>query len=443
MGVRGGLTRAARVCGGAKGLDLVGYVAGSPQWVVGDASRLRQVLVNLLSNAVKFTARGDVLLEVVPSDVTDRDVRLSISVTDSGIGIPTERLAQLFDAFSQVDASTTRVYGGTGLGLTISQRLINAMGGQIEVTSEVGKGSIFSFSIVLPRCDGTDSQVSGRVEDLRGTTALIVDDNATNLRILQLQLRGWGIECVTAASADAALALYSGGARFDLAVIDMNMPGMNGVELAARLHGSATGAGLPIVLLVTLGALVERDGSADFTAVLTKPVKCLALQEALAASLAPAPATVAVPPQRRPVDPGTSPGVRLRVLLAEDNIVNQKVGRLMLHKLGHHVDVVANGAEAVESVGRIAYDAVLMDVEMPEMDGLEATRMIRRDLAAGQQPLIVALTASALVSDRQACIEAGMNDYLAKPVRLADLAQALDRAAAVSVRTRAGRPPGR
>jgi len=405
--------------------------------VVGDASRLRQVLVNLLSNAVKFTPRGQVLVEVELQPATPAGVPLRVAVTDSGIGIPDDRLHSLFDAFSQVDASTTRVYGGTGLGLTISQRLVEAMGGQIHVTSTVGEGSEFSFSVLLSGCDdqtlAADDRPTGQ---LHGRSALVVDDNATNLRILRRQLQGWGMSCACATNPAEALELVAAGARHDLAVIDMDMPGMNGQQLAAELGRLPGSLALPVVLLTSMGGLSGRgghgghggDGAGEFAAVLTKPVKSLALHQALADTLAPpageAGLVVAPPLQRREGDaPAQVP--RLRILLAEDNLVNQRVGRLMLDKLGHHVDVVANGAEALQAVHELAYDVVLMDVHMPQMDGLEATRRIRAELPQQRQPRIVAMTASALLEDKEACHSAGMDGYLTKPVRSAELAAAL------------------
>ncbi len=397
--------------------------------MVGDASRLRQVLVNLLSNAVKFTPRGQVLVEVEPQPATPAGVPLRVAVTDSGIGIPDDRLHSLFDAFSQVDASTTRVYGGTGLGLTISQRLVEAMGGQIHVTSTVGEGSEFSFSVLLSGCDdqtlAADDRPTGQ---LHGRSALVVDDNATNLRILRRQLQGWGMSCACATNPAEALELVAAGARYDLAVIDMDMPGMNGQQLAAELGRLPGSLALPVVLLSSMGGLPGPGGQGEFAAVLTKPVKSLAMHQALATILAPEarePGPVVAPPLHRREDAAGPPAPRLRILLAEDNPVNQRVGRLMLDKLGHHVDVAANGAEAVQAVHELAYDVVLMDVHMPQMDGLEATRRIRAELPQQRQPRIVAMTASALAEDREACHGAGMDGYLAKPVRAAELAAVL------------------
>ncbi|MBA2389530.1 MAG: PAS domain S-box protein [Geodermatophilaceae bacterium] len=408
----------------AKGLDLVGYVGDSPRWVIGDASRLRQVLVNLLSNAIKFTRRGDVLLEVTPQESTATGVRLHIAVTDTGIGIPADRLHRLFKSFSQVDASTTRVYGGTGLGLAISHRLVEAMGGELAVTSAVDTGSVFSFSLLAGRCDEVPPAGSEPAVDLQGRTALIVEDNATNLRTLRRQLEDWGMRCASTDTPDVALALVAAGARYDVALIDMIMPAMDGQQLASDLHELPAGARLPIVLLASMGRPVERPATSGVAATLTKPVKATALQSALMTALSGPVLEVLPAPVRSLAEPLQAQ--RLRILLAEDNVVNQKVGQLMLDKLGHHVDTVGNGWEALQAVLHLPYDVVLMDVQMPEMDGLEATRRIRSDLPMRRQPRIVAMTASALVEDRTACREAGMDDYLAKPVRAADLAAVLN-----------------
>jgi CheY-like chemotaxis protein len=359
----------------------------------------------------------------------DAAVRLHFSVADTGIGIPADRLNSLFEAFSQVDASTTRVYGGTGLGLAITQRLVGAMGSTLEVDSVVGTGSTFHFSVVLgrsnPDAEGCAVPVGPALDQC---SALIVDDNSTNRRILRLQLEGWGMRVTEADSGEVAVALVDSGQRFDVAVVDMQMPGMTGQDLAVVLASSPATRDLPLVLLSGRGdrrqALQHRN---LFSAVLAKPVRSGRLHQSLRNALAPeAPSTAPVGAQVVGVE---RPHESLRILLAEDNAVNQRLGRLMLEKLGHHVDVVGNGREATEAAHLVPYDVVLMDVEMPEMDGLEATRVIRRVLPACKQPQIVAMTASALLEDRRACDEAGMDDYLAKPVHLQDLDAALVKAA--------------
>ena len=417
----------------ARGLDLVGQVdPRCPPMVVGDVSRLRQVLVNLLGNAVKFTARGNVILKVESTPSPDGDARVRFSVTDTGIGIPIDGLADLFKRFSQVDTSTTRIYGGTGLGLAISQRLVEAMGGTLDVESVVGVGSTFHFSIQLAPCAPAGTVVpSEALPPLAPHSVLLVDDSPTSRRILRLQLEALGMTVTEAASAEAAVALLDSGMHFGVAVLDMRMSGMNGWELAEVLHSSPGSRDLPLILLSSTGEprfTHTRQGL--FRAVLTKPVRSSRLRLALRRAL-----TTGIP-ESVPVAPPTMEAVdepiELRVLLAEDNLVNQHLGRLMVEKLGHRVDVVANGREAVEAVLLVPYDVVLMDIQMPEMDGLDATRVIRRQLPVADRPRIVAMTASALAEDQKACSEAGMDDYLAKPVRLKELDAALRTAMADS-----------
>jgi len=406
-----------------KGLELVADLpAGGPP-LRGDVTRLRQILVNLLSNAVKFTAAGEVVvggrLEVIPNGV-----RVALSVTDTGIGIPAERMDRLFRSFSQVDASTTRMHGGTGLGLAISRRLARAMGGDITVESRPGHGSTFTVTALLT--------VSGEPVPSRptvpvaGRTALVVDDNQTNRRVLQAQLTGWGMACTTAGSAAEALHLVDGGERFDVALLDMHMPGQDGIELAAALRARSETFRVPLILLSSVSWRPDPEEQRKFAAILTKPARASTLQTTLAEALALAvPADAAArkePVAERP----------LRLLLAEDNQVNQHVATLMLGKLGYRVDVAANGAEAVAAVHRARYDVVLMDVQMPVLDGLDATRRIRAELPPDRQPHIIALTASVLIEDRAACRAAGMDDYLTKPIRLHDLAAALHGHSAVA-----------
>jgi len=409
----------------AKGLNLAVCIGTSPRWVVGDVTRLRQVLVNLLGNAVKFTDYGDVLVEVTPqeAELDTEGICLHVAVTDTGIGIPPDRLDRLFESFSQVDSSTTRVYGGTGLGLVICQRLIEAMGGETLVESELGAGSVFSFTVMLGRHEAAEPLAQApQLRDLQGTRALILADGETSRRVLQQQMESWGAACTLARDPADALGLVARGERYDVAVVDVRPPGVTGAQLAERLRGAGGGAAnLPLVLLAAVGELADRpDGVA---AVLTKPAKSVPLFEAIVSALAPG---SAAPPVPRPREAAPSRTTRLRVLLAEDNLVNQKVGRLLLGKLGHHVDTVGNGREAVQALRQLPYDVVLMDIQMPEMDGLEATRLIRAQLPAQRQPRIVAMTASTLLEDQEACKGAGMDAYLAKPVRAADLAEVLN-----------------
>ena len=411
---------------------------GCPQWVSGDPARLRQILVNLLSNAVKFTDHGEVVVAVRTESQPGQGVPLLVEVTDTGIGIPADRMDRLFRSFNQVDASTTRVYGGTGLGLAISQRLAAAMGGELDVRSEVGVGSVFRLSALL-RTSTAGRAVLPPLPALDGKSVLLVDDNATNRRILRRQIEAWGMVASDTAFPAEALEWVGAGAHYDLAVLDMQMPGLSGVELANALRQCPSGRDLPMVLLSSLGCRPPLSTEPDFAATLTKPVKSAALRDSVAGALHLRPFQSRIPEQR--IGDDVVAGAPLRILFAEDNSTNQLVGRLMLAKLGHRVDVVGNGREAVEALRWASYDLVLMDVQMPEMDGLEATRRIRTDLPGPRQPHIVALTASVASEDRMACRDAGRDGYLAKPVRLAELSAALQAVQPRTADSPASSPP--
>jgi PAS domain S-box-containing protein len=414
-----------------KGLDLLCYIDDScPHRVAGDAVRLRQILTNLLANAVKFTEHGHVLVEAQSEPDGDGKLVLKLCVTDTGIGISDTGRERLFKSFSQVDPSTTRLYGGTGLGLAISQRLATAMGGDIEVSSAPGQGSKFTVTVMLTRCPESAqvTQTSALAAPvLAGCQVLLVDDSPTNLRILELQLSRLGMECELATSSREALTLVNDGLEYDVAILDLHLPDLSGAELARTLTRSGgTSAGSPLILLASIGNRPEGL-DALFTAIMTKPVKSTVLRDTLTAVIGgTAPVNASIP--AKPVTPAPAE-VPKRILLAEDNPVNQRVAQLMLHKLGHVVDVVSDGVAALAAVERQEYDVVLMDVEMPHMDGLEATRRIRAQARNGRQPHIVALTASALVEDREACVAAGMEAYLTKPVRAWELQTILDRTA--------------
>ena len=408
----------------SQGLDLVAHVAdGVPAVVLGDVTRVRQVLANLLSNAVKFTARGDVLLSVTAEESADPDRPvLTFAVRDTGIGIPADRMDRLFHSFTQVDSSTTRVYGGTGLGLAISRRLAESMGGSLDVTSELGEGSTFSF--VVPMTRGTEAPDALYVApaELVGRTALLVDDNATNLRILCAQLTAWGMSVEQYDHPLVALeAVRRSGRVHDVAVLDMHMPDADGVALARGLRGVDGWAAVPFVLLTSLG---DRVAEADELGLLhlTKPVKAAALRGVVARCLGgrESPEAPLVLADEIPA---------LRILLAEDNLINQKVATLILEKLGQQPEVVANGQEAIDAVHRTDFDLVLMDVQMPVVDGHEATRRIRAEIDPERQPRIVAMTAGALKENIEASLAAGMDDHLAKPVRAEELAELLRRVA--------------
>ena len=424
-------TRAAE-----KGIDLA-YLMGDgvPAAIVGDVTRLRQVLLNLLSNAVKFTERGEVVLSV-SARRTGRGARrheLTFTVRDTGIGIPADRLGRLFQSFSQVDASTTRRYGGTGLGLAISQRLTELMGGKIGVTSEVGSGSEFHFTIPAVATEvpvPLRRDLSGVQPSLRDKRVLVVDDNATNRRIVTAHLDNWGMPSRASESPLEALGWIRAGERFDVAILDMHMPEMDGVALAHAIRQLPAGSSLPLILFTSLGRREAHAEDEGFAAYLHKPIKPSQLFDALVSVVADQPVHVAARgAARSELDPEMARRHPLRILLAEDNVVNQKVALRLLAQMGYRADVAANGLEAIEAVERQTYDVVLMDVQMPELDGFEASREINRRWPAAR-PRIVAMTANAMQGDRELCVAAGMDDYVAKPIRVEELVSALERSPA-------------
>ncbi|MBI4860257.1 MAG: response regulator [Candidatus Riflebacteria bacterium] len=420
-----------------KGLELGCLIeAHTPGWIVGDVARLGQILANLLGNAVKFTAAGEVIVSAssrpLPSDQVNGEPgwhELHFLVTDTGIGIPPERMDRLFRSFSQVDSSTTREYGGTGLGLAISRRMAELMGGAMWVESEIRKGSTFHFTVRARAAEGSAPiHLSADQPHMKGRRLLVVDDNETNRRILTLQSRSWGMESVAVPSGPEALALLRSGERFDLALLDMNMPEMDGVMLAREIRDVVDRSSLPMVMLTSMGDRVP-DAEVYFAACLTKPVKASQLYNVLVQVMAhevvaPTPAVEA-----SRFDPNTGKRHPLRILLVEDNAVNQRMALIMLERLGYLADVAGNGLEALEALHRQSYDVVLMDVQMPELDGLEATRRIHVELPAGTIPRIVAMTANALKEDRDECLAAGMHDYISKPIQIAELVAALLRCA--------------
>jgi PAS domain S-box-containing protein len=397
-----------------------------PRWVHGDVTRLRQVLVNLAGNAVKFTAAGEVVLTVKPFCGNPENPSIHFSVRDTGCGIPSDRLDRLFQSFSQVDASTTRKYGGTGLGLAISKKLTEIMGGRIWVESELGKGSVFQF--IIPQRTAPEQEVAPVVDaSWSSKNVLIVDDNATNRRIYAAQLRHWGLETVSAATPHEAIECLR-RQSFDLALFDFEMPDMNGLELARWVADLGIASGMPIILSSSSGVnrteLHEDPNSLPFHAFLTKPTRSDHLREVIGSLLRNA-ATV---PTRRtaPVIDTTLAAQRpLRILLAEDNAVNQKVAVRLLERMGYHPDVAANGLEVLEAVHRQTYDLILMDVQMPEMDGIEASRRIIQEFGSGRRPHIIAVTANVFKSDQDACTEAGMDGFLGKPMNLDRLQEVL------------------
>jgi CheY-like chemotaxis protein len=415
---------------------------GIPTSLVGDGSRLRQVLVNLISNAVKFTSVGEVVVHVkalsAPQDKnTDDPWHLHFSVSDTGIGIPVNRMARLFKSFSQADASTSRQYGGTGLGLAISKRLVELMGGKMWVESVPKKGSTFHFTVPLSASpDAPKAVLRGRQPKLADLRLLIVDDNPTTCRILTTQAAQWGMIPRGANSAEQALAWLQAGETFDLALIDLQMPGMDGLALTTAIRKLPGSMMLPIIVLAPVG---RHCNSPEITqsapaGCLTKPIKPAQLHDALLRIVSGvSPAT-----QRKPtvvkLDPKLAERLPLRVLLCDDNAINQKVAVRLLQQMGYQPDLAGNGLEALAALERKTYDMIFMDVQMPEMDGLEATRVIReRQREKSRFPnykssiVIIAMTASAMPGDRDKCIAAGMDDYLAKPVRPEDMRGIVER----------------
>jgi two-component system sensor histidine kinase/response regulator len=420
----------------SKRLELLSRVDPKiPATLRGDPGRFRQVLINLLGNAIKFTERGEVVTTVEVAHEGADSVELRVAVRDSGVGITPEARSRLFQPFSQADSSTTRKFGGTGLGLAICRRLVELMGGEIGVDSEPGQGSTFRFTVRLERVPEGAADPAAETAALRGARALIVDDNATNRVFLREQLRVWGMEADEAADGPTALerlrAAAAAGSGHQVALLDMQMPGMDGLALARAIKADPDLAGIKLLLLSSWAEAGHSGESreAGIDARLPKPVRASRLLAHLVAFLGRGSIPVPVSPERVAAEPLASPPTRsARILVAEDNAVNQKLIARLLEKKGHRVDVVGNGREAVEAVTRVGYDLVLMDVQMPEMDGLEATQRIRAaDRPTVARIPIIALTANAMQGDQERCLAAGMDDYLSKPVKPSDLAAALDR----------------
>jgi signal transduction histidine kinase/DNA-binding response OmpR family regulator len=428
-----------------KGLDIAYIMEDDvPVGIKGDVTRLRQILINLLSNAIKFTEKGEVVLSISmdkeKSQLVDtldianglppyQSVQLHFSVRDTGLGISEIHMDRLFQSFSQADSSTTRKFGGTGLGLAISKRLAEMMGGELHAESEgIGKGSNFIFSIKTETAKvnqrKTARDIKGIQSILQDKRVLIVDDNATNRRILALQTEKWGMRSRETEYPRQALQWIESGENFDLAIFDLQMPDIDGVMLTRAVRKLRDEVSLPIILLTSLGRKEIGADDLNFAAYLTKPLKPSHLYDALAGLFARNVISRKAEPVKAIMDVELGLKHPLRILLAEDNAVNQKLALRILLQMGYRADVASNGIEAVESIERQKYDVILMDVQMPEMDGLDATRNIR-NLANITQPRIIAMTANALEGDREMCLEAGMEDYISKPIRVNDLVEAL------------------
>jgi signal transduction histidine kinase/CheY-like chemotaxis protein len=412
-----------------KGLDMAYIIEDDvPAGIKSDVTRLRQILINLLSNAVKFTDEGEVVLTVRKGKAKN-DIRFT--VRDTGMGISESHMSRLFQSFSQADSSTTRKFGGTGLGLAISKRLAEMMGGEMRVESAgIGKGSTFIFTIkaepakVAERKTARD--IKGIQSILHDKRVLIVDDNATNRRILVLQTEKWGMRARETEHPRQALQWLKDGEPFDLIITDMHMPELDGLMFTREIRKLRDERTLPIILLTSLGRREIGADDLNFSAYLTKPLKPSALYDALAGIFAKDLISPKVESAKPVMDAELAKRHPLRILLAEDNHVNQKLALRILEQMGYRADVASNGLEAIESIERQLYDVILMDVQMPDMDGLEATRQIRaREVT---QPHIIGLTANALEGDREMCLAAGMNDYVTKPIRVNELVEALMKA---------------
>ncbi|MBC2834037.1 response regulator [Paragemmobacter straminiformis] len=432
-----------------KDLELVYWIdPDQPRWVVGDPLRLRQVILNLTNNAVKFTETGEVFLRVSlakPMDAGKLTVRFQI--LDTGIGIPADRLDRLFKSFSQVDASTTRRYGGTGLGLAISKRLVELMGGEISVRSEVGHGTEFFFDLPLGLAEETPAEGDSATAAVQigGRTAMVVDDNATNRRVLGLHLRTFGMTPIEAPDAETALRMLADGPQPDIVILDMQMPRTDGIELARRIRALPQGRMVPLVLSSSLHVSRSQigvlDEAGEFAGLLSKPIKPSALLEVIGSALRsdalaakPAAALAAPHPDQRLADE-----FPMRILVVDDHPTNRKFCAAALRKLGFEPMLAASGEEAVALAAGTSFDVILMDIEMPDMDGIEATAKIRGQTAGTDQPCFVALTANAIAGDREKYLQAGLDDYVSKPIEIGELVRAL-RAAAT--RRTAPRPSG-
>ncbi len=414
---------------GEKGLDLTYLIENNtPQTITGDVTRLRQILTNLLNNAIKFTEKGEVFISVSSMNVFENAYEIYFAVKDTGIGIPQDRMDKLFKAFSQVDSSTTRTHGGTGLGLVISKRLAELMGGRMWVDSTVGEGSVFSFTIMAEAAPSKSKvYLKGSNQQLEGKKVLVVDDNKTNRRILKVQTESWGMETSSVDSPMTALDIINKGAKFDIAILDFQMPLMDGLTLASEMRKLDGAKNIPIIILTSIG---KRDNLVDYenlrlSAFVTKPIKHIQLYETLVSIISGSRKEFPVKKKNIKIETDMHRRWPLRILLAEDNTVNQKVALKILEKMGYRADVAASGLEVLETIKKIKYDVILMDILMPEMDGYEATGIIRKNFPDNERPKIIAMTANAMQGDREKCIDAGMDDYISKPVRVEELQDVL------------------
>jgi len=407
-----------------QGLDLLYEMDEKlPVQLIGDPLRLRQVLINLISNALKFTEKGEIGIRITRKETSDTgDITIGFEISDTGIGIPEDKISRLFRSFSQADASTSRKYGGTGLGLAICQRLVNLMNGTIGVTSEHGHGSQFAFTVVMaPGPVQYTISTNTDMAALEGTRVLIVDDNVTNLNILDRQFKLWKLEPTLARSGAEALTLLDEGYQADLVITDMDMPEMDGVAFTKAFK--VRFAAVPVILLSSLAEEVGAENRRLFTAVMTKPVKQQILAKQVLNALQKQ--AVVMPAKTGKTSLSTDFASRFpyEILTAEDNKINQLVITQILKKLGYETDIAEDGKQAVEAAAEKMYNLILMDMQMPVMDGADATRLIRQ--LSIIQPVIIALTANVMEDDQKACFDAGMDDFIAKPVKPEVLMEAL------------------
>ncbi|MCS6275665.1 MAG: response regulator, partial [Opitutus sp.] len=414
----------------AKGLELYADISAElPGRILGDSTRLRQVVVNLVSNAIKFTRCGEVVVSLARLPATASTLtqppqpeRLHVCVRDTGIGIPTDRLHRLFKAFSQVDASTTRNYGGTGLGLAICRRLVELMGGRIWVESQPGRGSQFQFELPL-ELPPDEPVAATPPAQIAGKRLLLVDGNPEKLQVLTRQARSWGLVTTPTAFGSEALALLDQGEAFDLAIIDVQTCAADGHAFVAAVRQRRSAVKLPIITLAPLGEDATRFAPFTLARVLPKPTKTTVLLQVISGLFASASEEAA--PATIPIDANLGAAYPLKVLLAEDHPTNQLVAQLLLERLGYTCITVGNGLEALEAVARQPIDVIFMDVQMPELDGLEASLRLGTLYPTRKRPWIVAMTANAMEGDREVCLKAGMDAYVSKPINAVALGRAL------------------
>ncbi|HEU5069051.1 MAG TPA: response regulator [Verrucomicrobiae bacterium] len=431
-----------------KNVDLSYFADDTiPKILVSDVTRLKQILVNLIGNAVKFTAQGEVAIEVKPAAhglrrldpgrEPDTDfIRhpqqwlLHFSVRDTGIGIPLDKQSRLFKSFQQVDASTTRQYGGTGLGLAICKRLAELMGGSIWVESDTGKGATFHFTILANAASSTlQPHWQQPQPQLSGKRVLIVEDSATLQRIIRHRLTQWGMNAESATNHREALAALSSGNEFEVAVIDLQLPEKDGLLLISEIRAHANGRFLPIILISSsrLRSDDPRPSRAGVSAVISKPIRPAQLLEAFAQAL-----NLQLQREKKTastpsLDATLASRLPLRILLADDNLINQRVGQSVLNKLGYRPELALNGLDVLKALEQEPFDLLFLDVQMPEMDGLEVARRINEQWPIERRPRIIAMTGNALMGDREKCLNAGMDDYISKPIRIAELQAAIER----------------